>query len=344
MEPVVLCCFTKRTGPCWRRCWDWKPAHLLPVGLGPSRRSWGDPCDFVQKTHGGSQFQLSFTMNLGACLAVTQRGNSSLRLCSLNMEKPQCIGLPCVLAPNAFPQLARCVQESPVPGKQTLFLLFLAQWDQLMWQHYMCPLCPENMGETLAAQAEDTKGMDAHTPVCMYSSSHQRDLQFHGIMFSSSHFKGSWLINRNKPYLGDASKWKWRWKHSPQVIQGALSKTKKKKKASTIPLKNWNNKKMYKKRPELARQHVILVCFGFTWSWSLMLLRHVDSVVVFIQWQWSFQAGDWISGFLPLQSVGQSPSRLGTKIFHIMHVMQLTNWGALGGWKSERILKNRSDA
>ena len=69
---------------------------------------------------------------------------------------------------------------------------------------------PENTGKTLSAEAEGTKGMDAHTltEVHMHSSSCQRHLQFHEIMFSMFHFKGSWWINRNKQYLGHASELK----------------------------------------------------------------------------------------------------------------------------------------
>lgn len=61
--------------------WGSLPTSCLQ-SLGASRRTWGDPCDQMQKTHRGHQFQQSFTVNLGACLALTQLGNSSLHLSS----------------------------------------------------------------------------------------------------------------------------------------------------------------------------------------------------------------------------------------------------------------------
>lgn len=68
------------------------------------------------------QLQLSFTMNLGACLALTQLGNSSIHL-SIHWKwgKKMFIRLPCLLELKSFTWLVRCAQESPVPEKKILF-------------------------------------------------------------------------------------------------------------------------------------------------------------------------------------------------------------------------------
>lgn len=92
-------------------------------------------------------------------------------------------------------------------GKQTLFLCISGTVGPIVVTVLrVLSTTPENTGKTLSAEAEGTKGMDAHAKAHMRSSSHQRHLQFHEIMFSIFHFKGSWLINTNKQYPGDASK------------------------------------------------------------------------------------------------------------------------------------------
>lgn len=98
-----------------------------------------------------------------------------------------------------------------MPGKQTLFLRISGtEGPIVVTALHVSSATPENRGKTLSAEAGATKGMDAHalTKVCMHSSSCQRHLQFHEIMFSIFCFKGSLLLNRNKQYLGDASELK----------------------------------------------------------------------------------------------------------------------------------------
>lgn len=132
-------------------------------------------------------------------------------LCSPEVEKNNCVRSPCVLAPNAFPWLARYVQDSLVPGKQTFFLRISGTVGPTVATVLHVPsTTPEKMSKTLSAEAEGTKGMDAHTLTKVHtcSSSCQRYLQFHEIIFFIFHFKGSWLINRNKQYLGGTCKLK----------------------------------------------------------------------------------------------------------------------------------------
>lgn len=174
------------------------------------------------------QLQLSFTMNLGACSALNTAWKLQYTpLHSLEVGKKKSSS-DCPVCWNwSHPLGSWDVHKSLLCQRSKYcFSVVLAEWEQLLWQCYMCPPLPQGKWVTHCPQRRKICKTESHTvtKAHMHSFYHQINSWLHEITFSIYHFNRGWLINRNKQYLGNARKLNWR--HSPEVTTRSLEQAK----------------------------------------------------------------------------------------------------------------------